>query len=429
MKRPSFLFLAPFLTLLGHKGGFDAHGIAKQSGIVTLSHGIGTLKGIVTGYLVIRFFPQEMYGTYRFALSMVGIIGFIALPGMVSVLATQISQKKLEAPVRSAINIFSYWCLAGAVIVFASIGFLPLWNKLEIWPLIAVSALLFVPSNVGVIIFGSLTRGTGQFSRALSATLLSNVLQVICVLLILVFYPSALLLLISSVGIPAIVYSFHALRWSKEYPSRASFAPHLRSVLNLSIASVPTTLAWYADGLVVSAFFGVKQLAILSVALLLPEQIKIWTKELFPILYAKQAGGDDSWERRMKLVRLAGVGTILFGVGILAYCLLIPFLVPYLFPQYDASLITMLTIVAAIILITAPATVFPQYLEARGMFRELQYVGWISAIVYVALLFILVPNYGPLGAIIGRGSFRACNISLSLIMLLRAPIQPKICVA
>lgn len=422
MKRPSFLFLSPFLTRLGNRGGFDAHNAAKQSFIVTVSYVLSTLKGVVTGYLVTRLFPQELYGAYKFALSIVGTVGFMAIPGIVSTLGTQIAKRKQEAPVRSAIKLYALWCAVGSVVIASTILLLPYWNKESLWVLIAAAAIFFIPSNVGTV-FSALVRGTGRFDRAFNATMISNVLQVVGVLLVLWLKPSALLLLLCTTGVSGLVYTLSTLRWSKEFPSKESFRPLMPQAVYLSLATIPMTLSWYADGLLVTAYFGLKQLAVLSVALLIPEQIKIWSKELFPILFSTQASGDDSWERRKKIAQLVGMGTAVTGMGIVAYCLLTPFVIPFLFPNYDTAQITFLTNVAAVTLISTPATLYTQYLEARGMVRELQWCNWTSSAVYVLALVILVPTYGPLGAIVSRGILRAAFAGVGYIALKVVPIR------
>lgn len=423
MQRPSFAFLAPFLTRLGTRIGFNAHFLAKQSFIVTASYGINTLKGVITVYLVTRLFPQELYGAYKFALSIVGTVGFMAVPGIVSTLGTQIAKRKHDAPVRSAIKLYAIWCAVGSLIIAGSIILLPYWHKESLWTLITVAALLFIPSNVGGSIFSALVRGTARFDRAFRASIVCNLLQVIGVLLVLWLRPSALLLMLCTTGIPSILYAVYTLWWTKEFSSQGSFKPFIRQSINLSLASVPSTLSWYVDGLLVTAYFGLNQLAVLSVAMLIPEQMKLWSKELFPILYASQAKGNDSWERRRKISRFVGLGTILSGILIVLYCLLTPFIIPPLFPKYDASTIIFLTNISAVTLIVTPFTLYTQYLEARGMIRELQWCTWASSTLYVLSLCILVPLYGPLGAILSRGMLRISLAGTSYVALLIMPIK------
>lgn len=423
MHRPSFAFLAPLLTRLGTRAGFNAHRLAKQSVIVTASHAIGILKGIITVYLVTRLFPPALYGEYKFAGSIVGTVGCIAIPGIIATLSTQIAQKGSRAPVRSAMKMYAVWCTAGSILIALSILLLPYWQKESLWTLIAVSALLFVPSNVGGSIFSSLTRGTARFDRALTASIVCNLLQVIGVLFVLWIKPSALLLLMCTTGIPSILYAIAVLWWAKEYPSRASFRPYIRQSIALSLASLPSALSWYIDGLLITAHFGLNQLATFSVAIIIPEQMKIWSKELFPILYASQASGEDTWNRRKKITRFVFAGIILSSILILLYCLLTPFIIPILFPQYDAQTITILTNISAMTLVMTPCALYTQYLEARGMISALQWCTWISSGIYVAALCLMVPLYGPLGAILSRGVLRFSLGATSYVALRTIPLK------
>ena len=129
------------------------------------------------------------------------------------------------------------------------------------------------------------------------------------VLGIIFFFQSTFALLIAMTGIPGIIFSIVTLKWLREYPSKESYLPEMKKALSLSISSIPTTLSWYLDGFLVSYFFGLNQLAILSVAYMIPEQIKMWAKEVFPIIYALNAKGEDTEEKRAKLLYVVHVGT------------------------------------------------------------------------------------------------------------------------
>jgi O-antigen/teichoic acid export membrane protein len=384
------LFFSPVLTYLGQRIGFDAHGIAKDSALMTLAHIFSMLKGVVTGYLVTRLFPQEMYGSYRFALSIVGTLSFLSIPGFASTLATHIAQKKEKAHVSSALRIYALWCLGSSLLIASSVIFVWYKGRVELWPLLLVAAILFTPNSVGTNSFGALVRGENRFDTGFKITAISNVLQIIFVLLMLWLHQSPLLLLLCTTGISSMVYAFTVLKKAAQ----------------LSLVSIPTTLSWYADGLLVSYYFGLSQLALLSVAYLIPEQVKVWTKEIFPIAYARSAAGNDSPEKRATLRKIVGIGTLFFALGIGLYWVLSPIFLPMLFPQYATSDLVFLSSIAATTLIVGPATLFPQYLEARGKIKELHWCTWSASLAYVLSLLLLVPTYGVLGAILSRGAFR-----------------------
>jgi O-antigen/teichoic acid export membrane protein len=425
MERISFLWLSPFITRVGKKLGIDAHYFAKSSAIVTASHGVGVLKGLVTGYLVTRMFPQEMYGQYQFVLTVVGVIGAFGLSSLPSAVGRSIARKE-ETPLRFTMSRYAAFCALGSAVLLGIAAVMPLLGRTELWPLFVVAALLFVPQSVAVPFFGGIVMGTSRFGVSLRAAVLSSAIVTVGVLVMLFTKPSALLLLAIVTGVPSLVYLWLLTRMLREFPSKKKSWDILRYSWNLTVANIPFSLSWYVDKLLVSAFFGLNQLALLSVALLIPEQVKVWTKELIPITFAKQAGGEDSPERRAKLLKMVGLLTLAFAAGIACYIAVTPWIMPILFPRYDADMtrLVLLTNIAAATLVTAPATLFPQYLEARGMIREIRISNVVTSIAFLVALVTLVPKYGPLGAVIARGVFRLCFVSGPLLFLLGKPAMP-----
>src|SRR3989338_2592669 len=132
--RPSFLWLSPWLSWLGRRLGIDAHYFARSSAIITLSHGVGVLKGLVTGYFVTRLFPRELYGEYQFVLTVMGVIGAFTLGSLPNALARSIARKD-DVPLRFTMNRYALFCVAGSVALFAIAAALPWWGREELWPL------------------------------------------------------------------------------------------------------------------------------------------------------------------------------------------------------------------------------------------------------------------------------------------------------
>lgn len=425
MKRPSFAWMAPSITATGKRFGFDAHYFVKNGALVSAAHGLNVLKGLITGYLVTRMFPQTMYGEYKFILSIIGVIGFIGLPGLPTALATAIARSQ-KISIASIARWYGAISAVGSITLLCCIGLLPHWGRMDLWPMLLAGALIFSPSAVSTNIFGGIIRGTGEFSRSFFATLISNILVSVAVLAMLFIKPSPLLLLAFTSGIPAVVYLAMLIPYERRFRSTESQRPLIGRAFNLSIATIPVSLSWYIDGLLISALFGLNQLALFSVALLIPEQVKIWTKELTPILFSRQAGGKDDAARRKKMHEAVIIGTIIMGAGILLYVLATPYLIPVLFPQYDASQVIPLTNVAAITLLTAPASLYPQFLEARGLVKGVHWSNWSASIVFVIALFTLIPTFGPMGAVIARGMFRLTYAISSYLIIRRTPFQPDL---
>lgn len=311
--------------------------------------------------------------------------------------------------------------LVGSAALLIMIPFLPT-ERAALWPLFVLAALLLPVSQTAGSMFLSVTVGKARFGKALYANLIWSTAMVLATLLILFLHPSAALLFCMGTGLPALTY----LWFSRPLIQHVSPPPSVRHILRygiqLTLASLPLTLSWYLDKLLISSLMGLNQLAVFSVAILLPEQIKTWAKELLPVSFAVQARGNDSRERRMRLLRAVGRSTLLFLLGIVGYVLLAPLIFTIFFPNYPEAVF--LSQVAALMLITVPSSLFTQYLEAQAMLPALRATRWFAAAVYCLSLIILIPAYGLLGAVLARGMLRIAYSLSALYCLLWIPPSP-----
>lgn len=425
MQRPSFEWLSPALTRIGRKLGIDAHYFAKSSAFVVLGQVMNVLKGVVSGYLISRLFPAEMYGEYRFVLSVVGTLGILTLSGLPRAISRAVAQQRDDTPLWWTLGTYALLCLVGATAIAGVILFLPHWNRMNLWAMFLLAAVFFVPTNVGTAFFGGIVIGRGQFDTSLRANATGGMLVIVSVLLMLWLRPSPLLLLAFTAGIPPLVYLWELRKLMRSYPSQSASKDMLKYALKITIADIPMTLSWYLDGLLISAFFGLKQLALFSVAQMIPEEAKGFLKDFLPISFSRQAAGNDSPQRRRHLVLAVMWMTVVFAVGIACFVAVSPWLMPLLFPLYNPAELVPLSSAAAIMLITFPASLFSQQLEARGKARQILIGQWLSAAVFAVSLLTLIPTMGLIGAILARGIFRLTYAGYSAYAVITAPYPTK----
>jgi O-antigen/teichoic acid export membrane protein len=404
--------------LLGKMLGTNIRFLGKNATLVTISHGVSVLRGLVTGYLVARLFPREMYGQYQFILSIAGAVAVFGLPGMGNALSRAIArgEKGISLPVARIQFLFS---LTGSAILLTVIPFLPA-ERADLWPLFLVAATIFPLSHTAINLFAGITIGNARFDTTLRANLTWSILVIIATLAILFFHPSALLLYATVTILPALAY----LLFSRPFLQNTQPPPPVEHIvrygINLTSVSLPMTLSWYLDKLIISATLGLNQLAIFSVALLIPDQVKVWVKELLPISFAMQAKGEDSWERRKRLIRIVGRSTLFFLIGIIVYILLAPLLFALLFPNYPEAVL--LSQIFSVTLLAIPGTLIGQYMEAQGMLAALRRSQWLSSIIFIAATIGLIPIYGLLGAVGARCILRISYVCFTWLFFLRTPL-------
>jgi len=415
--------IASAITAFGKKWKIDAHYFAKNSFLVLIGQAIGFLRGIVSGYLVARFFDQTVYGEYQFMLSIMGMIAVLGIPGMATPVARAWSRGEPFSVAAVTRHQFLV-AIIGSGLLLAAIPFLDMYGKADLWPLFLAAAILFPLPPIAMVRFGSYAVGKARFDISLRANVVWSSISVVLTTLIILFHQSALLVLVVAVATPPLVYLWMGRHFRPPMvEGRDESGNIIRFAWKLTIASLPADLAWYVDKLMISHFFGLNQLALFSVAILIPEQAKVFTKQFFPVAFAKQAAIVDSRATRLKLLQAVLAGTAVFAVGIAVYVLLCPFVIPFLFPNYDASQLVFLTSVAAATLITNPASLFAQYLEAQGMIRETRIAQWGAAAVFLVLLGMLIPTMGLLGAIVARGGFRFAFVGAAAWYAMRSPIR------
>jgi O-antigen/teichoic acid export membrane protein len=395
--------------------GLNVRMFAKDAAIVTTGHGVSVLRGIVTGYLVARLFPREAYGSYQFILSIMGMIGIIAIPSLAQSLGRAVARGK-DGAILPVLRRQLQICLVGSALLLGSIPFLQYFDRGNLWPLFVMAAVLFPVSQVALTVFHGIVVGKRRFDISLKSNIAWSIAMVIVTLGIIFLHPSASLLFVAVTALPAISYLFLVRGLVPRKGDEAEAAAVMTYGIQLTLAQLPILLSWYVDKLIITAYLGLNQLAIFSVAILIPEQVKTWAKELLPVSFAVQARGDDTFARRKRLIRAVGSSTAVFLLGIAAYVVLAPWIFPLLFPNYPEAVI--LSQVAALTLITQPSALLSQYIEAQAMLPAIRRTQWISAIIFLLSLVILIPTLGLLGAVLARGTLRLSYALCSLWFLL-----------
>lgn len=401
----------------------DVRYFARTSTILTLQYVLSVLSGLITGYLVARLLPPEAYGGYRFGLSVAGMVGLLTLAPLETAIAREIASRHEAAAVRFTLFWNAVMSLAGALLLLAFIPVLGAWwDQERLGSLFLVMALLFVPVQIGSKFFSAIVTGRGQFRQALWIKVASTAAVIVAVPLVLSCTHSLPALYATAVGLPALIVS-GALFWQlRHYPSREkSWAP-LRYGTLLSLNTIPVAMASQLDSFVIAALFGLKQLAIFQVSILVPEQAKAWFKSLLPAAFARLATMEDTRHNRRKLLSVVAGMSGVVAVGVILYAALAPILCAWLFPNYALAEVVWLSRLSAITLIAVPPLLLSQYLEAHGMIRSLQIANLGSAVVFVVMLLILTPTLGLTGAIIARAGMRLSVALLNILSLTHASL-------
>lgn len=413
--------LLPLVDQVGSYFGINARYFTQQGSFTLVAHGINILYGILISYLSALLFNPELFGQYRFVLSIIGICAVLKLSGLSTAISRSLS-KNAKSPLVYTFKLYLIPVALFGITLLSAIVVLQFWGRNELWPLFAVAALLAPIEAAALTFAGGIITGKALFKNAIYYSVTAKLLNLLLTVPMFLLFPSPVALLAIILGVNIVVYGTFVWRYLPLYNTHDSDTKVFTYGAKLSLFQIPGTIVWHIDSLLISAYFGLTQLAIFSVAILIPEQFKMLFKELLAISFSRQAAGSDTKARRHHLIIICAKGTVLFLLFIIAYWVSVDYFFGVIFPQYNDPQTIFLSKLMFATLIVIPWNLVPQYLEAHGATVAVRNSNLYSSGVFLVCLLWLIPTYGLLGAVISRAMFRFAYTLLSIFYLYTAPI-------
>lgn len=383
---------------------------------LTLGQTVTSLSSFALAVAFAHFLPRQVYGDYKYVLSIIGIITVLTLPLMITAL-TQAMARGYEGTIRPAVKAKMRWGLLASL---ACLGTAAYYYWQGNFPLVApfVIAAFFMPFMDTFELYQSYLQGKKRFDDSSKYRIYCQMIAIVCMLGAVVF----------SQKLPVIVLTYF-LSWTV---SRFIFQQYVirRSSLNsqvdastvgygkhLSLMNVISTIAAQADKLLVFHFLGANELAIYAIAIAPPEQIKGLLSQLDTLYFPKFATKTAAEAKKIfkaRLLPLAILGIVVIG----AYILCARFLFSVFFPKYmDAVIYSQIFAVSMLNLALFPASTF---LRAKSKVFE-QYVQNLATPLFqIASMLLLTYWYGLFGLIIARILTRFLGSILSVMLFYRA---------
>jgi len=386
--------------LRGSEGFFKTDMVYLAEGGSWLS--LGQIVSSISSFLLIIAFanlvPKETYGTYKYVLSIVGILLIPSLPG-ISTAVSMAATRGLDGTLALALTTKVRWGLISSLasLLLAGYYFVSGNTSLMISFLIAS---IFLPFIDAFGIYGAFLNGKKEFR---ASTKYGAIIHVISagIMIATIFLTDNLFLILLSY-----FFSWTLLRYvffritarkfvgsADEDPGAISYGKHL------SLIKVINIMANYTDRLLVFHFLGAVPLAVYSLAIAMPEQIKGVLSSLdtlaFP-KFVKRSTEDIRASFKKKALRLFLLGVVVIG----AYILIAPFIYKVFFPQYlEAVFYSQLFALSMLNLTLFPATTA---LKAKKNTRALYISNFVTPIFQIIIMIIFIIWIGLLGLIIAR---------------------------
>ncbi|MDP2947731.1 MAG: oligosaccharide flippase family protein [Nanoarchaeota archaeon] len=386
--------------------------LATQGSFLAVGNIISTLASFLLAVAFARLLPKEVYGNYRYIISIVTMIGILGLPGIDDAVLQAVANK-FEGCLKTAFKKRIRWATLGslACLVVAAVFFFKNDFNLTISFIIAG---VFFPLMESTTLYLSYLGGKKLFGVQVKYSTLAQIIATLAIIITLFFSKSLIIIVLIYFLSNTLIRAFFYLLTVKKFPANnnqengfITFGKHL------TLVRVVKTISSQIDKMLLFQFVGATQLAIYSFATLPTSEANIFLQNI-RLLALPKLSTRSKQEIKKSLLKKVIIGTLLIIPLVAVYILIAPYVFKIFFPQYMDSVFY--SQLYALTIIAFPASMFALTFQAKMMKKELYRFNIISPFVEILFLVILTPLYGIMGIIISRliGQFFAVGYALVL---------------
>lgn len=379
---------------------------------------ITTLSSFILSVAFANFLSPDEYGIYRYILSTAVILTIPALGGIDTALIQAVARGydgSLELAKKTK---FRYGLLGG----FAglALGAYYLYQANTTLGFSFLIAGVFLPFMESLSLYDSVLQGKKNFKLS---SLFASGSQFISVAL-------TLALLLFTKNIPVLIFAYFAswtlcrytaLRYTvRKMHIEGSTDPSLISYgKHLSVMGILSTIANYIDRFLIFHFVGAAELAIYSIAIAPPEQLKALLKNVQTLALPKYSERSLESVQKQLISKLTLISAVILVV-VIAYIAAAPFIYEIFFPKYINAVIY--SQIFSLSLVTIGASLAVAAMQAHKTQEALYRFNIWTSVIQIALVAIGVMTLGLIGIILARVISRFFVLFSSIYILKSAKI-------
>lgn len=375
--------------------------LAKGGFWLTLGQIVDSLSALVLVIAFANLVPPETYGTYRYLLSIIGIIVVATFPGIKTAAVTSVARGD-EQTFWALVKKKALWSLASSVIALGLTGYYYV-NGNNILALSFLIAAVGVPIMYTVGMYHALLNGRKDFSRVTQWGMWAKIISLLAMLGAVLITDNAIVYIATYFLSEIVIKSFFLakLYWERKTGTRIDFEQQKnleRFGFHLSLMEVIKTIAGHIDKILVFHYLGAAELAAYAIATTAPGQIKGMMQHLTTLALPKMSTGDAAHVSKTlppKLLRLE----IVIVFAIVGYWVVAPIVFPIIFPRYVN--VIFLSQIYSLSLLFFPRTFFSTAMVAHHKQKEMYAIRVYAPLVRIAIFLVALPSFGLWGAVVG----------------------------
>lgn len=382
--------------------------LAKGGAWLTFSQFVSAITAFITSVIFANFLSKETYGTYKYFLSIFGILSITTLLGMGGALINAVA-RGFEGSIKPVIKTRIHWGLLGALACLLVALFY--FNQSN--TTLAVSFLIgaiFIPFADALGAYDFFLQGKKLFNTSAQYSIISQIISTVILIVTLIITKNIIFIilayLVPMVGLNWLFLKITLKKYSfndKIDSQTISYGKHL------SLMGIIDVIANYLDRLLIFHYLGAAEVAIYSFIIAPPELIKGLLKNLSLLLLPKFSQRTIKDIKKTIWKKTFIFGLIIFAITIF-YILLAPIIFNIFFKKYSESILY--SQFFSLSLITAVSILPYSALQSQMAKRSLYIYSYFSSIIQIVSLLILVYLYGIWGAILAKIISRTINLGI-----------------
>ena len=386
--------------------------LAKGGFWLTLSKIIGIIVSFLLSIAFANLLSKNSYGTYKYVLSIAGILSVAALPGLNIALSRAIAKGR-EGIIKEAIKTKIKWSFLGflASAILAAYYFYK--NNFTLGAGFIIVA-LYIPLSEGIAVYGSYLQGKKSFKALSLANIANRIFTTTAIITALFISKNPLIIILAFFSSSAFIQLF--LMWlvfRKQQLNKETDSETINFGKHLSLMSIIGSISNQFDKIIMWHFFGATQLAVYSFSLAPLNQLRTMLRSFGTLSLPKMAEKDKDTLKRTLPPKILKFSLILTGPTLL-YILLAPYLYRLAFPQYLEAV--KYSQILALSLLFYPASLIGTALTAQAQKKHLYIIRTLNPAVKMAMMAIFIPLWGIYGAVASLLLSKAANLCILFIL-------------
>ena len=359
----------------------------------------GKVVSVILSFLLALAFAnlisKETYGTYKYILSLGGILAIFTLPEISTSLIRSIA-RGYEGSFFPALRTRLRW---GMLTTLAS-GSLSAYYFVQSNSLLAISFLImafFLPFFSSFQLYNSFWQGRKKFDINAKYNIISQLFPTLTLIITLLLTKKIIfILLVYYLSYTFIHFILLQLTIKKGNLSKKKDLTTIPYGKHLTLMNIIGLVAKNIDKILLWHFLGAIPLAIYSFAVVPVEKIGDVLRTTKILALPKLSQNKETKIKKILLKKVFKFFLIIIPI-VLFYILLAPFIYRIALPQYLDSI--PFSQVFALTLLFVPMVLLSTSLTAQMKKKELYQLNIISPIIKIILLFVFLPLYGIWGVI------------------------------